>query len=133
MRDQLDNLIWKGSELASSMRLKDIDIKSTLKELEAKWNEAMQLAQDRVAELHSLRMDWAERERILASLEAWLSEAEEHIESEKTLPARDETSLRDALDNYQVRFLFVIVDLFLCKQISTCLHQYFLDVVVIKY
>ena len=102
LREQLDNLIWKGSELAASMRLKDIDIKSTLKELEGKWNQAMQVAEDRVAELDSLRLDWAERERILESLESWVMEAEEQLENEKGLFTRDEVSLRDALDNYQV-------------------------------
>ncbi|KAJ7327790.1 hypothetical protein OS493_026066 [Desmophyllum pertusum] len=69
LRGVLDNLIWKGAELSASMRLKDLDIKDTLKQLEEKWNQAVQDAEKRLVHLDELRLDWAEKDEMLANMD----------------------------------------------------------------
>ena len=102
LRGVLDNLIWKGSELSASMRLKDLDIKDTLKQLEEKWNQAVQDAEKKLLELDDLRMDWAEKEEMLVNMESWVVQAEDQLENERGLSSRDEESLREALACYEV-------------------------------
>lgn len=102
LRGVLDNLIWKGSELSASMRLKDLDIKDTLKQLEEKWNLAVKRAEKKLIDLDDLRMDWAEREEMLGSMEAWVVEAEDQLMNEQGLSSRDEDCLREALAYYEV-------------------------------
>ena len=103
LRGVLDNLIWKGSELSASMRLKDLDIKDTLKQLEEKWNLAVQHAEKKLMDLDDLRMDWAEREDMLVNMESWVIQAEDQLLSEQALSSRDEDSLREALAYYEVK------------------------------
>ena len=102
LRGVLDNLIWKGSELAASMRLKDLDIKDTLKQLEEKWKEAVKRAEIKLSDLDDLRMDWAERESILENMESWVLSAEDQLLMEQGLSSRDEGSLKEALAYYEV-------------------------------
>ena len=103
LRGVLDNLIWKGAELSASMRLKDLDIKDTLKQLEEKWNQAVQDAEKRLVHLDELRLDWAEKDEMLANMESWVVEAEGQLENERGLSSRDEDSLKEALAYYEVR------------------------------
>ena len=109
LRGVLDNLIWKGSELSASMRLKDLDIKDTLKQLEEKWNQAVQEAEKKLLDLDDLRMDWAEKEEMLMNMESWVVEAEDQLENERGLSSRDEESLREALVYYEVKIEGAIV------------------------
>ena len=107
LRGVLDNLIWKGSELSASMKLKDLDIKDTLKQLEEKWNLAVKRAEKKLIDLDDLRMDWAEREEMLANMESWVVQAEDQLLNEQGLSSRDEDSLRDALTYYEVKLFAV--------------------------
>ena len=107
LRGVLDNLIWKGSELSASMKLKDLDIKDTLKQLEEKWNLAVKRAEKKLIDLDDLRMDWAEREEMLANMESWVVQAEDQLLNEQGLSSRDEDSLRDALTYYEVKLFTV--------------------------
>lgn len=102
LRGVLDNLIWKGSELSASMRLKDLDIKDTLKQLEEKWKEAVKRAEKKLSDLEDLRIDWAERENMLANMESWVILAEDQLVNEQGLSSRDEDSLKEALAYYEV-------------------------------
>ena len=102
LRGVLDNLIWKGSELSASMRLKDLDIKDTLKQLEEKWKEAVKRAEKKLSDLEDLRIDWAERENMLANMESWVILAEDQLINEQGLSSRDEDSLKEALAYYEV-------------------------------
>lgn len=85
------------------MRLKDLDIKDTLKQLEEKWSEAVQNAEKKLLDLDDLRMDWAEKEEMLANMESWVIQAEDQLENEKGLSSRDEESLKEALAYYEVK------------------------------
>lgn len=102
LRGVLDNLIWKGSELSASMRLKDLDIKDTLKQLEEKWKEAVKRAEKKLSDLDDLRVDWTERQNLLANMESWVILAEDQLMNEQGLSSRDEDSLKDALAYYEV-------------------------------
>lgn len=102
LRGVLDNLIWKGSELSASMRLKDLDIKDTLKQMEEKWTQAVQDGEKKLVDMDDLRMDWAEKEEMLVNMESWVVEAEDQLENERGLSSRDEESLREALAYYEV-------------------------------
>ena len=102
LRGVLDNLIWKGSELSASMRLKDVDIKDTLKQLEEKWDQAVKRAEKKLIDLDDLRMDWAEREDMLVNMESWVTQAEDQLQNEQGLSSRDEDSLKEALAYYEV-------------------------------
>lgn len=84
------------------MRLKDLDIKDTLKQLEEKWTQAIQDAEKKLLELDDLRMDWAEKEEMLVNMESWVVQAEDQLENERGLSSRDEESLREALAYYEV-------------------------------
>lgn len=96
-------MIWKGSELSASMKLKDLDIKDTLKQLEEKWNQAVQQAEKKLIELDDLRIDWAEREELLQNMESWVVQAEDQLQNEQGLSSRDEDSLKEALAYYEVQ------------------------------
>lgn len=85
------------------MRLKDLDIKDTLKQLEDKWNQAVQDAEKKLLDLDDLRMDWAEKEEMLVNMESWVVQAEDQLENERGLSSRDEESLREALAYYEVK------------------------------
>ena len=89
------------------MKLKDLDIKDTLKQLEEKWNLAVKRAEKKLIELEDLRMDWAEREEMLANMECWVVQAEDQLLNEQGLSSRDEDSLKEALTYYEVK-LFII-------------------------
>jgi hypothetical protein len=102
LRGLLNNLIWKGSNLAASVRLKDLDIKGTLKQLEEKWQGAVHCAEQRLEELETLRLEWIEREQVLGNMEVLVKEAEDQMTNEKSLTNRDEGFIRDALQYYEV-------------------------------
>ena len=85
------------------MRLKDLDIKDTLKQLEEKWNQAVQRAEKSLMDLDDLRMDWTEREEMLVNMESWVVQAEDQLLNEQGLSSRDENSLREALVYYEVK------------------------------
>lgn len=85
------------------MKLKDLDIKDTLKQLEEKWNQAVQQAEKKLIELDDLRMDWAEREELLQNMESWVGQAEDQLQNEQGLSSRDEDSLNEALAYYEVQ------------------------------
>ena len=91
------------------MRLKDLDIKDTLKQLEEKWNHAVQDAEKKLLALDDLRMDWAEKEEMLVNMESWVVQAEDQLESERGLSSRDEDSLMEALAYYEVNVVRVII------------------------
>lgn len=103
LRGVLDNLIWKGSELSASMKVKDLDIKDTLKQLEEKWSQAVQNAEKKLEDLDDLRMEWVDKEEMLVNMESWVVQAEDKLESERGLSSRDEQSLKEALECYEVR------------------------------
>ena len=84
------------------MRLKDLDIKGSLKQLEEKWNQAVQIAEKKLVDLDELRLEWADKEEMLVNVESLLYQAEEQLESEKGLPSREENSLKVALSYYEV-------------------------------
>lgn len=102
LRGLLNNLIWKGSNLAASVRLKDLDIKGTLKQLEEKWQEAVTSAEKRLEELEGLRLDWIERDQVLDNMEFLVKEAENQMNEEKTLAVRDRGYVQEALEYYKV-------------------------------
>lgn len=85
------------------MKLKDLDIKDTLKQLEEKWNQAVQQAEKKLIELDDLRMDWAEREELLQNMESWVVQAEDQLQNEQGLSSRDEDCLKEALAYYEVQ------------------------------
>lgn len=85
------------------MKLKDLDIKDTLKQLEEKWNQAVQQAEKKLIELDDLRIDWAEREELLQNMESWVVQAEDQLQNEQGLSSRDEDSLNEALAYYEVQ------------------------------
>ena len=87
------------------MRLKDLDIKDTLKQLEEKWSQAVQDAEKKLLDLDDLRMDWAEKEEMLVNMESWVVQAEDQLENERGLSSRDEDSLREALAYYEVKIV----------------------------
>ena len=123
LRGVLDNLIWKGSELSASMRLKDLDIKDTLKQLEEKWNKAVQDAEKKLLDLEDLRLDWAEKEEMLVKMESWVVQAEDQLENERGLSSRDEDSLREALASYEVKILLSLSINNVSKMLSpTCIQ-----------
>ena len=108
LRGLLNSLIWKGSNLAASVRLKDLDIKGTLKELEDKWKDAVASAEKRLEELEILRLDWIERDQVLDNMEFLVKEAEDQMVNEKTLSVRDEGYVREALEYYEVSKRFFL-------------------------
>lgn len=123
LRGVLDNLIWKGSELSASMRLKDLDVKDTLKQLEEKWSQAVQDAEKKLLDLDDLRMDWAEKEEMLANMESWVVQAEDQLENERGLSSRDEDNLREALAYYEVKIVSSLAIISAIKMLSpTCMQ-----------
>lgn len=102
LRGLLNNLIWKGSNLAASVRLKDLDIKGTLKQLEEKWEGAVDCAEQRLEELEALHVEWLDREEMIENMEVLVKEAEDQMDNEKYLSSRDEGFLKDALQYYEV-------------------------------
>lgn len=85
------------------MKVKDLDIKDTLKQLEEKWSQAVQNAEKKLEDLDDLRMEWVDKEEMLVNMESWVVQAEDKLESERGLSSRDEQSLREALEYYEVR------------------------------
>ena len=84
------------------MRLKDLNVKATLKHLEQKWSQAVTQAELRLVELGTLRGEWSEKSAVLDSMQCWLAGAEHQLENEINLSSRDENSLRKALEHYEV-------------------------------
>lgn len=89
--------------MSATMRLKDLDVKSTLKHLEQKWNQVVTQAEMKLVELDNLRVEWTEKNTMLDSMGRWVAQAEDQLESEMSLSSRDENSLREALAYYEVR------------------------------
>ena len=85
------------------MKVKDLDIKDTLKQLEEKWSQAVQNAEKKLEDLDDLRMEWVDKEEMLVNMESWVVQAEDKLETERGLSSRDEQSLREALEYYEVR------------------------------
>ena len=105
------------------MRLKDLDIKDTLKQLEEKWNKAVQDAEKKLLDLEDLRLDWAEKEEMLVKMESWVIQAEDQLENERGLSSRDEDSLREALASYEVKILLSLSINNVSKRLSpTCIQ-----------
>ena len=116
-------MIWKGSELSASMKLKDLDIKDTLKQLEEKWNQAVQQAEKKLIELDDLRMDWAEREELLQNMESWVVQAEDQLQNEQGLLSRDEDSLKEALAYYEVQLNQMLCSLARKRYARVCIRN----------
>lgn len=105
------------------MRLKDLDIKDTLKQLEEKWSQAVQDAEKKLLDLDDLRMDWAEKEEMLVNMESWVVQAEDQLENERGLSSRDEDSLREALAYYEVKIVSALAINNVIKVLSpTCIQ-----------
>ena len=102
--NQLDDLIWQGSEISTGVKCfpKD-DLKTTLKSLDHQWKSCQKETQERLTALESARVGMVGKENLFHEVLLRVGDAWETVNQERTMKERTRGRLEKCLQNYEVK------------------------------
>ena len=101
--DNMEDLIWQGSQISASGKLfSHSELKAKLKDLDQRWQNCRNEAQERLSGLQIAQQDLAEKELKFVEICGKLDKIREIVNVEKSSKDRTEENLEMFLKNYEV-------------------------------
>lgn len=104
--NQLDDLIWQGSEVSAGVKFfpKD-DLKTKLKSLDHQWESCQKETQERLTALESARVGMVGKENLFHEVLLRVENTWETVNQERIMKERTRERLDKCLENYVVKLL----------------------------